>query len=98
MVSKPVSASSAKTSASALGGEVFHELVLALLDLLVGEILFVRGNRPRVARRIGERSRAITPELILELAHRAAGHLRARGNRAVEQGVAIIHVQPQRGG
>ena len=60
------------------------------------EIFLVRRDRPLVAVRIGEAPGAIAPELILHRAHRPGENLRAGRDGAVEQRVAVLHIEPER--
>src|SRR5262245_19712595 len=64
----------------------------ALLNLVWREIFLARGDPPRVALGIGDRSGAIAPELIL---HR---HLdrRAGADGLVEERVGVLDVNPPR--
>src|SRR5690349_18263733 len=78
--------------------ELLHPLLLPLVELLGRQIFLVRRDRPAVALWIDEGSAAIAPELVLHLTHRAAGDLRARRPGAIEEGVAVLDVDPQRCG
>ena len=78
--------------------ELLHPRRLALLHFLVREIFFARRDRPPVAVRVGEGPGAIAPELIRHLPHGPGLNLRARRNGAVEERVAILHVDPERSG
>src|SRR5438128_10690430 len=78
--------------------ELLEEFRLALLDFLARQIFLVRGDRPAISLRVDDHAAAVAPELIGELSHRPGRNLRARGNGAVEERVAILHVHPQRGG
>ena len=78
------------------GCELLHELILPLLHFLGREIFLVRRDRPLVPVRVGEGSAAIAPELIRHLPHGPGSHLRARRDGAVEQRVAVLHVEPER--
>ncbi len=55
---------------------------------------------PRIPSAVGIRECAapIAPELIRQLSHRSRRDVRARGDRAREQRVAVRHVDPQRDG
>src|SRR5262249_16281179 len=77
-----------------LWGLSLHELGRTLFHFLARQVLLVCGDRPDVAVRIGKRARAIAPELIRQLAHRAM-YLGPCGNRLVEDRVAIFNVEPQ---
>ena len=81
---------------SASAAHRLHPLGLPLLHLLRREIFLVRRDRPRVPVRIGERSAAIAPELIRHRPMGPVATLRARRDGAVEQRVAVLHVEPER--
>src|SRR6185436_13352782 len=63
----------------------------ALLDLVLTQVFRARRDPPLVAGGIGQKTRAITPELILDRLR----HLRTRVDRALEERVAVVGVDPE---
>src|SRR5688572_15672466 len=56
------------------------------------EIFLARGDPPGIPGRIGDRTGPVAPELI---GHRHL-YLRALAERAIEERVAVLHVEPER--
>src|SRR5262245_7223037 len=73
-------------------GERLEEFLSSAIHLLPRQILIPCRDGPAVSVRIDERTHAIAPELIVD---RHAG-LSAGCDGAIEEGVAILDVQPQR--
>ena len=92
----PCRTASPELAVSRLRRELLHPFGLPLLHFLAREVFFARCDRSTVPMWVGDGSAAITPELIPHLPHGPAGRLRARRNGAVEQRVAILHVDPER--
>src|SRR5439155_23182535 len=80
---------------SRLRRELLHPRLLPLLHFIARETFFARRDRPPEPLGVDDRSGAIAPELIPQLPHEPACHLRTRRHAAVEQRVAILHIVPE---
>src|SRR5262249_16953308 len=78
-----------------LRGELLHEFLSALVQLLARQIFFARRDGPFVPLGIDDRAGTIAPELILHGAHASTHHLGASADGAIEQLVTVLHVDPE---
>src|SRR5215471_19912793 len=76
-----------------LARELLEEIGLTPLHLFAGEVFLVRGEGPPVSERIDDAPAPIAPELIAD----GHGHLAAGRHRPIEQGVAVLDVDPKGG-
>src|SRR5262245_47469009 len=79
-------------------GELAHPLVLPPEYFLARQVFLVRGECPAVSLRIDHHAASISPELILNRAHGPRWNFRTGRDRALEECVYVVHVNPQRSG
>ena len=75
----------------AAGAICLKKSARALLELRAREIFLARGDPPCITRGIGHRAAPIAPEVIAQ----RYLHVRAGADRAIEQRVGVVDIQPE---